>query len=171
MANSTPKKWGIDERYYTLLGQLVVAFQQLEQNLAYTGYLLMGGDRRVVECATAEMSFDRLIHFVGSLFKLRIEQFGQRRDDTADLLTAAIGKANIARDVRNRLVHAQWGFDKDLNFVMEKIEAKAKHGLRSVVLNNQPDELVDAIGRIQEANTALMDFCTMFVGLYPELWP
>ena len=129
---STTNEWGIDDAYLLALGKINVAFQRLEEHLGYTAFLLMGGDRRIAQCVTSECNFDRLVHLISSLFKLRAEQFGELHPDLAEILKAGLNKANQANVERNQVIHSQWGFDRDFNLVIEKIEAKAKRGLRAV---------------------------------------
>jgi hypothetical protein len=160
-------KWGIDEAYCNGIGNIMIAFQYLEQHIVYTIHVFLGGDIQIAECVTAEMAFAKRLDLLSSLYKFRVKQIGQREPKLECLLKDALGKADKAASKRNHIVHSQWGYDAKRKLDIAKIEARRKHGLRAVRLPvKSPADLLAIVEQIEDADTALLGFCSHFVGVY-----
>ncbi len=161
-------KWGLDDDYVHAVGKVTIAFSYLEDNVCYTVWAMLGGDRQTADCITAEMSFRNLINLISSLLKQK-EKEGIRSTDLAPLLRDAIKKTNAAEQDRNRIVHSRWGFSSKLEAVREKVTAKQKHGLNYDAEPAAVSEIEAVVSRIDEAESAVLDFVRKYVAYYPPV--
>ncbi len=165
-----PQEWGIDNTYLVALGKITIAFQYLEGHLGYVVFMLLGGDRKIEQCITSEMNFRQLIQLINSLYKLRVEQFGERQPLVTEILKDALAKSNAANEERNKITHSQWGFDSDFQIVIEKITAK--NGLRANRRKkDSPADILVIAEQIIAASEALMDFCRRYIAVYHGAYP
>lgn len=109
------------------LGQVTVAFNELEHLLCFYAWTFMGGDQAIGQIVTAEMSFRNVVNLLGSLFKHRF------RDQPALVaeFDQLLGRAFEAEGKRNTLIHSVWMHGQAPGTrTRVKRTAKLKAGLR-----------------------------------------
>lgn len=165
---TSTNSWGLEDDYVAAIGKVTIAFSYLEGNLCYAVWAILGGDRKVAECITAEMSFRNLVNLIVSLFKEK-ETAGVLNVELAPMLENALKLANAAEQQRNTVTHSRWGFTVNLEPVRHKTTAKQKHGLKCAVQAATVSEIESVVAAIEKADKAVLDFVAKFMAYYPPL--
>jgi hypothetical protein len=108
------------------LGEAVMAFEELDEQLSTSiAFLLRRGDT-VGQIMTAEMSFKAKVNLFVVLFMHEAP-----KTESAERLRELAGVCGKAEEVRNQLIHSKWRRQLDSSAMARgKFTARAKHGLR-----------------------------------------
>jgi hypothetical protein len=123
-----------------LLGEIVVAFGNLELFLEAMIWLLIGEDNPtrhlMAQAITAEMSFERKVNAFASMFKVK------RPSHAKAELEALVKELFAVQGERNALLHSAWTYSQNFEaWTRTKASAKARQGLRRRVHRMTPERL------------------------------
>jgi hypothetical protein len=116
------------QEHLRAIGLIVVNFAMLEHTAAYGVWRLLGGGDDAGECLTSEMSFQKVLHIHGSLFRLTLPS-----QEKLDELERILAMASEVEGRRNAVVHSVWGLDAQRQgdtVLRIKATAKRSKGLR-----------------------------------------
>lgn len=116
---------------YVSLGRLCVVFQQMEVRIAAICWELIGGNQRIGQSVTANLSFSRICEVAVSLSR---EKFGDGHDVTSKI-NDFVKRASIFEQERNKYVHSFW-LEGDDGPIRGKMTTSRKRGLS---LATEPD--------------------------------
>jgi hypothetical protein len=120
---AAPRIWTVDrdvvhfrtvDEYMTALGRVTAAAGDLELASFAVVRVLHGGDFRVVQALTADLTFDRLVDVAGRLAGVVLAADG----DTRKTLEAWRAKARDAMRRRNQLLHLSWAGGADEGYLV-----------------------------------------------------
>ena len=140
-----------------LLGDIVTAFGNLEIFLEGTIWQLLGQEDQskflMAQALTAEMSFDRKVHALASMFRVK---YPKQHEAELESLVASLSKA---QEERNALMHSAWNYSADSGqFERMKATAKAKRGLVRRVHTTSAATLETVRGNIDKVANDLVNF-------------
>ena len=140
-----------------LLGDIVTEFGNLEAFLEVAIWQLLGQEDRsrflMVQALTAEMSFDRKVHALASMFRLK---YPKQHEVELDSLVNSLFRA---QDQRNALMHSAWNYSSHSGqFLRMKATAKAKRGLVRRFYAAPAGQLETVRGTIEKVANDLMTF-------------
>lgn len=140
------------------VGELAVAFGNLELYVSAAIWQLLGvGDKTLEllgQAITAEMSFDRKVHAVASMYKIRFPSAAQ---DAA--LKRLVTRLFQAQDRRNQILHSNWPHPEDEQERWRvKSSAKAKTGLKTKVSVITADDILEVVSDIHEIGQEFAKF-------------
>lgn len=133
-----------------LIGEIAVAFGILELFLELSIWQLIAGKdealQKLGEAITAEMSFDRKVHALYSMFALKFPEEAADPD-----LRVIVSELFVIQDKRNRILHSAWSYSQEFGvFTRMKASAKAKRGLTRKMSTVEPEELIAIHREISE---------------------
>jgi hypothetical protein len=133
-----------------LIGQICVDFQTIELFVELAIWLMMERPPEktnlLAQAITAEMSFDRKVHALASLYQLRFP----RDAENAELRTLTKDLFEV-QQLRNQVIHSTWNQSPQFKtFAAMKASAKAKHGLRRKLSTVNAKELFEIHRGMQE---------------------
>lgn len=139
------------------LGDIVAAFGNLEFFVEVAIWHLLGAEDRkrslMAQAVTAEMSFDRKVHALASMFR---EKYGKVHEKE---LAAVVKSLFAAQDERNALLHSAWNYSDNFRaLVRMKASAKARGGLQRRLHRMTIDRLEAIRRRIAAAGEAISKF-------------
>ena len=113
------------------LGEIVIAFGNLELYVSAAIWQMLATDDKVLgqlaQAVTAEMSFDRKLHALSSMFKLRSSSAADNQE-----LATLVTKLNRVQQIRNQVLHSHWPLPRRLDERMRvKSSAKIRRGLQT----------------------------------------
>lgn len=110
----------------TRIGDIAVSFALLESTLHFLTWELLGGDQRIGQIVTAELSFRNLRALCVSLYKERAGDDAPGLEKLRDLMR----RAGKIEEARNQITHSVWGAgDTPETVTRFKTTAREKHGL------------------------------------------
>ncbi|MGV3598046.1 MAG: hypothetical protein ACO1PI_09265 [Bacteroidota bacterium] len=114
-------KHPVPEKHLVQIGDLVVSFALLEEQLKQLVSLFMPWDESKI--VTAELSFKALRALVLSLF---LKKLGENDNDFIKI-KAFIRRAGKIEETRNKIMHSLWAAGEDMDYIT-RIKATAKEG-------------------------------------------
>jgi hypothetical protein len=109
------------------LGNVVIAFADLEEQLALSVSFLIGRTDAVGNVVTAELSFKTRLHVFASLFRLT-----RPHSENLPRLDDLIAVFDQAEQLRNQIVHSSWQHDfETMRLTRRKRTAKMSKGYRT----------------------------------------
>jgi hypothetical protein len=162
----TSPDYGHSEAYLAELGRLTTEFSELTFILEHTIKLVLGISSEFCDCITCEMSFDRLVQLLSSLFQEVERRDGVKCEELRPLLKDALNAASTAEQTRNRVIHSNWGYTPDYEFVRIKITAKKKDGLKYGQTPTNVAAMMADVQLIREAKGKLWSFVHKYYASY-----
>jgi hypothetical protein len=108
------------------LGNVAIAFADLEEQLALSISFLIGRTDAIGAILTAELAFKTKLHIFASLF--RLVRPNSPNMQQVEELTAALDEAE---PLRNQIIHSSWQHDiETVNLKRRKRSAKMSRGYR-----------------------------------------
>lgn len=132
------------------VGEIAIAFGNLELFLAVTIWQLLGVADKVVEqlaqAITAEMSFDRKVHALASMYKIRFPA-----DAASAEFEQLLARLFEAQNLRNQVLHSSWPVPGDDGEIIRiKSSAKSRKGLRNRATVVRAKDIVDVVALIHD---------------------
>lgn len=140
-----------DERLKAI-GQITLNFSMLQWSISYFIWLLIGNNEVSVEqqtlgeTITAQLSFQRLLDLLSSLFRHRTTN-----PEVIEELDALLTRASQARDKRNLVIHSYWVAASSVETIIRcKTTAKQRQGLKHQSEQMGAEDLNDIADFIEE---------------------
>jgi hypothetical protein len=140
-----------------LIGEIVVSFQEVEWYIDASIWQMITRDdpclREVAKAITAEMSFDRKVHALSSIYRLR---FPDLIDDT---FTQLIKDLDHIQQLRNGVIHSMW-YPSNVPqvFGRMKASAKAKRGFEQTFSSVKASDLSKTLTEIEVVSDRFSQF-------------
>ena len=146
------------DKYYPLIGKVVVEFQDLEFALNIMLTALLKEDPNVVMALAVTLPFAKKLDVVKSIAPFKI-----RDVPLLDQLDGLIQKMTEAEECRNRIVHAAWIRSTAVDEVFyHKPRTSRKHGMKNGGIRRcSVVEVETVVTSIQGAKTHLFRFCAL----------
>ena len=152
------------EKFYEMLGTLVVSFQGLEQAIEHMIFACMTSPYLQVRILLSEMSFKAKVSVMNALIK---DLHGPEEEifnvgNIHDALARIVKGCREIEERRNQLMHSSWvpGFKSAPDFVLRlKETAKSKKGYGYSVESFDHSTLESDLAKIEETRLELNDMC------------
>ncbi len=95
-----------EKRFLATLGSVSLGLENIHNALSSIAIALVAGEATATQIVLNKLSFKNLVEVVGSLAK-------HKGIDDLDRLLFVLEKAAQAEEIRNQLVHSQWGAPND----------------------------------------------------------
>ncbi len=113
----------------------------------------MKGEKENIAQHVSPNGFGRNLKDLVALFNQRIDQFTERREGLCELFQEAYTACHDAKEARNGIAHAQFGFSATFDFVIEDLKGKAP-GLPIIKPSkDSPTELFAIVETIETARS------------------
>lgn len=150
----------ISNEHYQAIGKISVAFGQLESNVSFFIWQLIGAEQHVGQMVTAKMSFSRQVDLLSSLFRHRCDDSAKR-----DEFKRWIVQLSKLEEQRNAILHSLW--DRQSKDAREatrfKITLNRKQGLSHSKEVIKPEQLEEIANDFQKTFSEFFTFITTYL--------
>lgn len=115
----------LSDEHFRAIGKITAIFAALEENVSFYIWLLIGGEQRLGQIITAELSLSQKVALLSSLYRYRSNSAEEPTE-----LKELLSRVRQAEEKRNAIIHSVWGTGTTRETITRiKTTAKRSRGL------------------------------------------